>query len=77
MKIETKFEIGEKFRITDEYLECMNVSKDQIFRIDAIKIEPEGIYYYYYKFPANKNRKYNDIHRGKSACAEFIMEKVK
>ena len=76
MKIETKFEIGEKFRITDEYLSCMNVSKEQLFRVDSIKINKHGIYYNYHKFPANKHRKENMEFAGRRFCAEFIMEKV-
>lgn len=77
MKIETKFKIGEKFIIHKDYRKVMCVTKDDVFRVDYIKIDKHGIYYAYYKFPEHKNRAWNKKWRTRHHIAEFAMQKIK
>lgn len=77
MKVKTKFELGEKFKINKDYRKVMNVTEKDIFRIHAIEVNKYGIYYSYYKFPADKNRTWNKKFGYRSHVAEFVMEKLK
>lgn len=77
MKVFTKFDIGEKFKINRNYMDVMCCSKEDIFKIDSIRIDKYGVYYAYYKFPAHENRDWNRKYRGREYIAEFAMAKMK
>lgn len=76
MVIKPKFNIGEKFRFNNEHRKVSCTTEKDIFRIDSIVINKYGIYYSYYKFPANKNRSWNRKFRYRSHVAEFAIEKI-
>lgn len=76
MKIKTKFNIGDKFRFNNEHRKVSCTTEKDIFRIDSIILEKNGIYYSYYKFPANKNRAWNKEYGYRSRVAEFAIEKI-
>lgn len=76
MKIKTKFNIGDKFRWKKDFRDVTCTNETDIFRICGIKIEKEGLFYNYYKFPASKNRTWNKKFGYRSAAAEFAIEKI-
>lgn len=76
MVIKPKFNIGDKFRFNNEHRTVTCTTEKDIFRIDSIVINKHGIYYSYYKFPANKNRSWNRKFGYRSHVAEFAIEKV-
>lgn len=76
MKIQSKFNIGDKFRFNQEHRKVTCTTEKDIFRIDSIVINKYGIYYTYYKFPANKNRSWNRKFGYRCQVAEFAIEKI-
>lgn len=76
MEIKTKFNVGDKFRFSKDYQAVTCTTEKDIFRIDSIVIDKHGIYYSYYKFPANKNRAWNKEWGYRSRVAEFAIEKI-
>jgi hypothetical protein len=78
MQVVTKFDIGEKFVINDEYSHVMGAKKTDLFRVDKIIVSNLGVYYKYHKYPKKDklNKIYNKRYAG-SELAEFAMEKVK